>query len=275
MQEHPQANSETAPADAAQSAPPRPAPVIENPPAPKPATAGWKGHLLQFVLMFLAIFFGFLADNLREARADKLREKKYIRSIINDLKADTAKLTDNILYCERLLDGQDSALAMLYTQYDKAENADFFHFLGAFRTIPIFVYNDATIGQLKNSGGFLSIGSEAAKDSIMLYDAWVKQVLINETIMSQILRTTESSIAAVFNLGYFRKDAAAGRLIPAAFAPTRHDHILSDDRRKWAELYNQLLNHQAFLNVLRRQRVDIRQKATNLIGFLEKEYRIS
>lgn len=241
---------------------------------PQADKAGWKEYLLQFVLMFLAVFLGFFADNLREAQAERIREKKYIRSIINDLKADTSKLSDNINYCDRLLEGQDSALALLYTQYNKPYNQRFFHFMGAFQTMPIFVNNDATIQQLKSSGGFLAISSDLAKDSIMLYEARVRQTLANEAITFQILSTTESWIAKIFNLYYFRADTPSGRFIPEAFAPTRFDHIISDDRLKWAELHNQFLRHKSFLKYMREQRAHLFEQAKALILFLGKEYDI-
>src|SRR5688572_1571054 len=52
----------------------------------------WKEYLFQFLMLFLAVFCGFLAENQREHMIEYQREKKYVRSLLQDLKTDTAKL---------------------------------------------------------------------------------------------------------------------------------------------------------------------------------------
>ena len=58
----------------------------------------WKEYLFQFLMLFLAVFCGFLAENQREHFIEHQREKKFIRSLIRDLKADTARLQTYIFF---------------------------------------------------------------------------------------------------------------------------------------------------------------------------------
>lgn len=57
----------------------------------------WSGYLLEFLLLFLAVFLGFLAENIRENNAERETEKQYMRTMVEDLKSDTARLTKLIV----------------------------------------------------------------------------------------------------------------------------------------------------------------------------------
>src|SRR6187399_1675899 len=53
----------------------------------------WTHYLWEFLMLFLAVFCGFLAENIRERSVEKHREKQFIQSLYNDVKADTASLS--------------------------------------------------------------------------------------------------------------------------------------------------------------------------------------
>ena len=53
----------------------------------------WGEYLLEFLMLFLAVFLGFLAENIREHEVEKERGIGYIKSFYKDLKHDTASLT--------------------------------------------------------------------------------------------------------------------------------------------------------------------------------------
>jgi len=56
----------------------------------------WTEYLLEFFMLFLAVFLGFVAENQREHMVEHRREKKYIVSMIEDLKNDSAFLSLSI-----------------------------------------------------------------------------------------------------------------------------------------------------------------------------------
>ena len=53
----------------------------------------WGEYLLEFLMLFLAVYLGFLAENLREHQVEKARLKEYMHGLVDDLKADTGVLT--------------------------------------------------------------------------------------------------------------------------------------------------------------------------------------
>ena len=56
-------------------------------------------HLYEFLMLFLAVFCGFLAENQQEHMVEHQREKQYIRSLQEDLSRDyLPKIKDKIKY---------------------------------------------------------------------------------------------------------------------------------------------------------------------------------
>src|SRR6185503_17483366 len=56
----------------------------------------WTHYLWEFIMLFLAVFCGFLAEYQLEHKVEKERGRQYIRSFAEDLKSDTANLVDMI-----------------------------------------------------------------------------------------------------------------------------------------------------------------------------------
>src|SRR5262245_12335887 len=50
----------------------------------------WSEYLLEFLMLFLAVFLGFTAENIRERKIERHREHQFIESLAQDVKADTA-----------------------------------------------------------------------------------------------------------------------------------------------------------------------------------------
>src|SRR5262245_54140253 len=70
---------------------------------PDPSTSsGHRGrkkfthYLWEFLMLFLAVFCGFLAENIREHKIEREREKQFIKSLAGDIKADK-EIIDNLI----------------------------------------------------------------------------------------------------------------------------------------------------------------------------------
>ena len=50
---------------------------------------GWKHYFFEFLMLFLAVFAGFLAENQREHIVEHQREKKFARRLLSDLRQDS------------------------------------------------------------------------------------------------------------------------------------------------------------------------------------------
>ena len=68
----------------------------------------WTHYFWEFLMLFLAVFCGFLAENQREHFVEHQREKKYAASLLEDLKKDTADLSADIPFWKDYLEKIDT-----------------------------------------------------------------------------------------------------------------------------------------------------------------------
>jgi hypothetical protein len=232
----------------------------------------WHEYLLEFFMIFLAVFLGFEAENIRERTLERHREMEYIHSMVNDLKTDTTKLGLNIVYYHYRLRCQDT-LKELFSMLDKGFNKTFYKNLLGIQGYPDFIYTDATIQQLKNSGGFRLIRNLRAIDSIMAYDAMVKKALVNETLLSREFETIEKSCNETFNYLTFDEKKHQGKTLKQ-LETEKFDFLLTHDKKVMVKYYNGLSYYNWLCNIVKENMKELKLIATRLITFLQKEYQL-
>ena len=89
---------------------------------PKVEKKKFKEYLLEFLMIFLAVTMGFIAENLREDIVNNNKEKDFIVSLKEDLKIDTAALQSVIPENQMQFEKLDS----LYTLLQLAEEGKSF-----------------------------------------------------------------------------------------------------------------------------------------------------
>ena len=145
----------------------------------------WTEYLLEFFMLFLAVFLGFVAENIRENSVERYREKEYMESLINDIKADTANagvVIRDFLYRQPYLDSIVESFgdmlhgnSKVYAQYRRK----------AYGSFADFNPSDGTMQQLKNAGGLRLIRNKKVVDSILHYDAAIKLIIIESNHVGQ------------------------------------------------------------------------------------------
>src|SRR6188474_856123 len=72
------------------------------------ARKNWTHYFWEFLMLFLAVFCGFLAEYQLEHKIEKEKGKQYIQSVYEDLKEDTASLANNIATISGLIENLKS-----------------------------------------------------------------------------------------------------------------------------------------------------------------------
>jgi len=139
-----------------------------NPPAGR-AGKNWKSYFWEFLMLFLAVFCGFLAEYQLEHKIERDREKQYINSILEDLTEDTSALSYTINAYGELQKKNDTLIRLLSSMNVKNHGAALYY-LGrsASRSVRLAIH-DATIQQLKNSGGLRLIRKQKVSKAIIEY----------------------------------------------------------------------------------------------------------
>ena len=115
----------------------------------------WKSYFWEFLMLFLAVFCGFLAEYQLEHKIERDRAKELARSFYEELKNDSANVQiknryrirqeESLFYLERYF--QDSSLTNVSKQFQLS-------FLNGivFRSPSVFEPRTVVLEQLKNSG---------------------------------------------------------------------------------------------------------------------------
>lgn len=159
----------------------------------------WKEYFLEFLMIFLAVTMGFIAENIREHFVMKQQEKEYMISLVRDLKSDTAGMTNVEVSGIRYLNEADSIIA-LFKKADFAHTSADIYYLGrvlGFRNL--WRSNDGTIQQLVYSGGLRLIENKKVLNEIQGYIGDLKD--LSQILLLEDAEMTEyrKAIARVFS----------------------------------------------------------------------------
>ena len=226
----------------------------------------WTHYLWEFLMLFLAVFCGFLAENWREHIVEHQREKEYIKSFVDDLKQDTAQLRMIIEKFDRKLAFHDSLLQELGNPmvFKSASRAHYFFEMS--RHFPDYIYTDRTIQQLKNGGGMRLIRNKAVSNSIVDYDSKVKTLAIGEAQMNELVLT----------FGLEKNKLFQNRLLDT-LNNGFHDPpiaLLSQNKNEVEEFYNNMKDQRTIFNYIKLHDKDLLETGTRTIEFIKKEYHL-
>jgi hypothetical protein len=230
----------------------------------------WTHYFWEFLMLFLAVFCGFMAENQREHMVEHKREKQFIQSFIEDLKSDTAAIRQILVFRNQKMERMDSLMILLDSQQIKGHENDLYYFGRTLVRTLWFRSNDRTITQLKNSGSLRLIRNEQAADSMMSYQILVETINTNQEDDRIERRAADPLLAHMFNPFIFDKMVTANGINrPGNNPPLRsYDQNIQQDL---AYYVHQLKGS----NFIIEGRLELlNDKATNIIVFLKKEYHL-
>src|SRR2546423_13295076 len=73
----------------------------------------WGEYFLEFLMLFLAVFLGFVAENIREDNVEKSRAVKFAKNLLSDLKKDTTEFSVAIKQQQTNSKGIDTLIHIL------------------------------------------------------------------------------------------------------------------------------------------------------------------
>src|SRR5579862_7702313 len=79
---------------------------------PQVEKKNFKEYFLEFLMIFLAVTMGFFAESLRDYFGDREKENKYVYSLAEDLKKDTASLHYSLRRLTKDIKAGDSIINM-------------------------------------------------------------------------------------------------------------------------------------------------------------------
>ena len=232
----------------------------------------WNHYFWEFLMLFLAVFCGFLAENQREHYIEHRREKQYLRSLLEDLQTDTAtmrRVYNRALIQKALL---DSLINLANYGPMNNENISRLYMLqGKTARFLNIRFEDRTSSQLKNAGGMRLIRNQQVSNAIREY--W-NQIEILERVRDRLEiageKIADLSSRIFYNKAFIPGDAPLDP--PKAIKPGAT--FINEDPRLIAEYINRVntkwIRNRIYLTNLE----EAIRFAESLMELIKKEYRL-
>ena len=233
----------------------------------------WTHYFWEFLMLFLAVFCGFLAENYRETLVNKEKAQHYMQNMVADLKADTADLNFSIHYQQLFYNHLHSAFQIPIDRLRDINTQDtfFYHFFPYYSWVQAFIQNDNTITQLR-AGGFNLIRNENTIDSINLVYNLYKAVKFgtdfNLVCYWEVVRKGQQ----LMNLP--TPGLTIEEVIPKSFLQNA-EIFIKYDKPAIQQLYSMMANAKGSLLSTIVFEKQFREKVDRLLNYLQKEYHLS
>ncbi len=232
----------------------------------------WTHYFWEFIMLFLAVFCGFLAEYLLEHKIEKEKGKQFAISFREDLCKDTAIINDNIPYFKRIIAAGDSLTFMiLHNQFSSKEDIKKMYKYN----IPAMygfglILTDRTSTQLKNAGGMRLITKKKVVEGIVNYWSRLETIKDMEDGLKTMRMQAREKSYSIFNSKYYGDSSINGKRNVADDAA-----LMTKDANQLIEFANRLghlknLLRGSFMKTLKEQVAF----ADSLIQLIDKEYNL-
>jgi hypothetical protein len=237
----------------------------------------FKEYLLEYIMIVLAVTTGFFAEGLREHLGDREKEETYVKSLKEDLIIDTTNMAGSIYLQGKQIEAFDSLRLLLNkTVLDTAEVNTAYYYARIATRKKNFRPNDKTLVQLKSSGNFRLIRTQALIDKLLDYQMKYESYDYNSGFDKSEAEQIYTFIPKLFDPNVFetmvKNNITNG---PANVErPTGVNYIKKTDKEVIHAfeyyLHTRKTSFRAELQLLK----DMRNIANEMISIINKEYHL-
>ncbi|HKJ18846.1 MAG TPA: DUF6090 family protein [Xanthomonadales bacterium] len=237
----------------------------------------------EVVLIVVGILIALQINNWNEDRIDRIRERGYLVSMLEDLNADITEIDAAVAGNTTLLAGLNRLLGLL-----KQDRTDEAYLRELFTHSLVYTYwylqvefPDLTLAQLKSSGDLLLIQNKPVRDALLTYEQGLEAIdhfsgemmhyfhvmeetqkdLLDLSLGKPAYEAIEEDFLRVLNpLDYFEPLILEG------------DFLLEDDLSLRDAYYNDLLFYHTTLNNMNLALKEQKRRAEHLIQLIDEGY---
>ena len=211
----------------------------------------WKEYITEFLMLFLAVTLGFLAENLREQQIEKHREISYLKNVHDDLQLDLTAI-NNVLNQNtirlRIMDTLFSSISN-----NTLTNEDVYYYVRNLALRATFESSHIGLDQIKSAGGLRMIKNVEITAGIQKYERNLDAIEKLESLRERTLEQARFKMANVFDpmIAYDLQITQAESGVMRFKKPSKADPIIQKHRSAVNELINLIsfgLNTNRYLN---------------------------
>jgi hypothetical protein len=232
----------------------------------------WTHYFWEFLMLFLAVFCGFLAEYQLEHIIEKEREHQFIQSLLEDLQNDTTGIQSEYELGLQQKLTSDSIVEFVNTQTISGKNISQLYLLHANSGRVVSVeFETRTSSQLKNAGGMRLIRKKKVADSILAYWKYVEACNAISDRLEHAQENRQNVSVRIFNNKYYIKKNVA--FVPA-FGILENPRLIKDDPALLAEYSNRTNTRSIVLNNYLINMIWTKKRAVRLMELIRNEYHL-
>lgn len=116
----------------------------------------WGEYLIEFVMLFLAVTLGFVAENIRENISEENKRRDLLSIVVSDFEMDIDQIEFHKQFCKDKILLADSLRNIVLMNHDQIDQKLYYRLLINFPTYWFFVSTDKSRNQADAFGYFLS-----------------------------------------------------------------------------------------------------------------------
>ena len=231
----------------------------------------WKEYITEFLMLFLAVSLGFMAENIREHQIEKQREIAYLKNVHEDLKLDLINI-DNVFNSNTIrLQAMDTLFKIINN--NTITNEDVYYYIRNLALRATFESSHVGLDQIKSAGGLRMVKNPEIISGIQEYERALDALDKLENVRERTLEQARFKMAVVFEPSIsYEMLVGQGQGIMRFNRPNKADAILQNNKQAVKELLNLVtfgLNSNKYLNINLEKLKKIGQKLDSAIV---KEY---
>jgi hypothetical protein len=210
----------------------------------------WKEYITEFVMLFLAVSLGFMAENIREHQIEKQREIAYLQNVHEDLKLDLINIDDVISSNTIRLQAMDTLFQLINN--NTITNEDVYYYIRNLALRATFESSHVGLDQIKSAGGLRMVKNPEIISGIQEYERALDALNKLENVRERTLEQARFKMAVVFEPSIsYEMLVGQGQGIMRFYRPNKADAILQNNKQAVKELLNLVtfgLNSNKYLN---------------------------
>jgi hypothetical protein len=210
----------------------------------------WKEYITEFLMLFLAVSLGFMAENIREHQIEKQREIAYLQNVHEDLKLDLINIDDVISSNTIRLQAMDTLFKLINN--NTITNEDVYYYIRNLALRATFESSHVGLDQIKSAGGLRMVKNPEIISGIQEYERALDALNKLENVRERTLEQARFKMAVVFEPSIsYEMLVNQGQGDMRFNRPQKADEILQKNIQAVKELLNLVsfgLNSNRYLN---------------------------
>jgi hypothetical protein len=242
----------------------------------------WKAYFWEFLMLFFAVFAGFLAENFREHGIERAREKEYMHSMIEDLGQDTTNCHNVTRDNSAIIQGLDTLISYLSASSHDNNNINLIYaYCIKYRyNTPEVQFSERTMSQLKNNGGLRLVKKKAVSDELSVYDQGIRFCDRQRDQALHYYQVLDESELNIFDFAPIKPlwdslsktDVLSVPIETIVRYVDSKARLRSTDATLFSKYMNAIIYDQVAIATYNNDLVDQGNKAASLIRLIQKKY---